>query len=455
MVTILPSERSSWEVQSKDIANNIQRTLPGAVQRGYERQQGLNAIDQLQAELANANGDINKIMPAIARAYTLNPSLERSGIAEQALMRAKSGMGTGPVAEFVEGRGQGGAQNLPGPQNQPGQPTPENQPPQQQPTTQPEVPRQTKGIFLSDYIPQDIGELITPEQKAKMLNDVAKGGGDVNFARQNIDDYNQGKISFNELANANVEKQAANVTRMLGFEDEIKNRINKFVPENTSEAEKNIYYNMVRPALESNKSGSFSDAWQKVSADIDNFRKMNEAFVANIPEPSWLGMSEGQSEKQRGSAKPMMKQDPLAYNIIEQAYLQKGHSPITVAKTFKPLPYDVSRTVKTAGDYKELIYPLTPDLSEAAMERYIEKADNAQKSDITKMVPQLRKEWNQDISLFNIYADLKSKGWGDKNILMLFDDVGDLFGQRQNAERTMLNQPQRVPAKYLGFTGNE
>lgn len=464
MVSILPPNISPWQTIGKAIGN-LGRNAPELMEKRYQQQRGLNAIDQLQADLQSAEGDISKILPAIARAYTLNPALERSGIAEQALSRARTSAGTGAATNLIDQiKTSQGSQQLPGFLNQEQQQASTTQP--QQGISPPQTQRQpVEGLFLSDYLPVNLGEQITPEQRAKTLDEVARNGGDVAAARQVIDDYNQGKINQNELANANVEKQAANVQRRLGYEDQIRQRIDKFVPEDTSESEKNIYYNMLRPALESKGVKSFADAWQKVSEQIDNFRKLNEAFVNKIPEAgtSFFGLAEGleglspaQSAQQRNSAKPLMQIDPLAYNVIEQEYMQKGHSPITVAKTFKPTPENVKGIINTAADVKDLIYypPYTTSEfgAERNMLRNIDKANEKQQQSITKLVPELRKSWSDDISLLNLYADLKEKGWQKDSILTLFDDVADLFSSRQKADRTTLNQDLRVPLRYLNFS---
>lgn len=468
MVSILPAERSSADVIGNQIGENLNRNLPGVTERAQNRQMGLSAIDQLQADLNNAGGDINKILPAIAKAYTLNPNLERSGIAEHALSRAKAGVntssvnklideirgGTGkennqPLPEFLQGIGRGGNSNQP--QANSNQEIETQKPPLSKSPNQP-----NQGIFLSQSLPQNISELITPEQKARTLEDVANRGGDVNATRQAIDDYNQGKISFNDLANSNVEKQAANTQRMLGFEDQIKKKIDNYLPAETPEAEKNIYYNKVRDALEN--SESFSEAWQKVSADIDNFRKLNEAYVKNIPEANIQGINTESEKSLRNSAKPIMEQDPLAYNVLEQAYMSKGHSPIVPAKILKPLPPQIKSILSKAGDYKDLIYPGSSwfhEVSDAEMQRNIDTSLARQDKDIAKLVPKLRDDWNENLSLLNMYADLRAKGWNLNKITTLFDDVSDKFSPRQKAERVMINQELRVPPRYLGFFGEE
>lgn len=88
MVSILPGG-SNWDVIGRALGENVGRVLPQAVQQGYQREQGLNAIDQLQQQLQNAGGDMSKMLPALAKAYTLNPGLERSGLGQFALQQAK------------------------------------------------------------------------------------------------------------------------------------------------------------------------------------------------------------------------------------------------------------------------------------------------------------------------------------------------------------------------------
>lgn len=90
MVSILPAARSSWDVIGQQIGHSLDQNLPGIIQQRQQRERGLEAIDQLQRDLQTSGGDISKMLPAIARAYTLNPNLERSGLAQYALQNAKA-----------------------------------------------------------------------------------------------------------------------------------------------------------------------------------------------------------------------------------------------------------------------------------------------------------------------------------------------------------------------------
>lgn len=160
MVSILPSERTPFDVIGKDVGRALQGVMPGAVQQGFQRGQGLSAIDQLQEALGSAGGDINKILPALAKAYTLNPNLERSGLGQQYLQQARLGQAFGGQG------GQGGAQqspSMPGQQPQGGQPIPSmggQQQPQQQPSAEQErtgpQPEFAKPSPFNIMTPQDM-----------------------------------------------------------------------------------------------------------------------------------------------------------------------------------------------------------------------------------------------------------------------------------------------------------
>lgn len=89
MTTILPAERTSFEAIMNQIGHGLSQTLPQAAMQRSQRETGLSAIDQLQKQLQNSNGDINQMLPALAKAYTLNPGLERSGLGQTFMQQAK------------------------------------------------------------------------------------------------------------------------------------------------------------------------------------------------------------------------------------------------------------------------------------------------------------------------------------------------------------------------------
>lgn len=78
MVSILPSARTPWDIMGQQTGQALQQVLPGALEKGFERQRGMTALDRAQAEIAQANGDPYKIALAFARVGAQNPNLERS-----------------------------------------------------------------------------------------------------------------------------------------------------------------------------------------------------------------------------------------------------------------------------------------------------------------------------------------------------------------------------------------
>src|SRR6516225_659064 len=90
MVSILPQKLSPFQAIGKAMSE-LGRNTPQLLENRFQTERGLSAIDQLQDTLGQAGGDINKILPALARAYTLNPNLERSGLGQQCLQQARVG----------------------------------------------------------------------------------------------------------------------------------------------------------------------------------------------------------------------------------------------------------------------------------------------------------------------------------------------------------------------------
>lgn len=454
MVSIIPgTARTAADLLGQQVAQSLQQNFQPAYAQGLQRQRGYQAIDRLQQDLSSANGDISKILPAIARAYTDNPNLERSGIAQYALQQARANVS--PTISQITGQNGQQGQQLPAflggmlDQQQNPQQQLNQQSNLQQQQNQPSATSKGTSIQLGSYLPYNLGEQITPDQRASILDQVKRAGGDVDFTKQQIDEYNSGKISQTDLANSNVDKQAAQVQKQLGLENQIKQRIDKQLP-NATESEKNIYYNMVNKELPNHKD--FTSAWQSISNKIDNFRKTYDAYVKSIPEGDFSGLTPEGEKKFRSSAQPLLKQDPLAYNVIEDAFVKKGNSVVTPAKVLNPLPENIQNITKSAGDYRDLIYPkfsFFHEVSNDEMIKNIEEATSKQQDEIPKLSKQLDKNWNENVSLINIFADLKARGWQLNNITSLLDTLSERFSPQQERERALLNEAPRVPIKYL------
>ncbi len=102
MVSILPPKRGFVNAIG-DAMSQFGQHAPALLEERFQTQRGLSAVDELQKSLEGAKGDISKILPAISKAYTLNPSLQRSGIAEHYLKMAQAGnAGKAPLASELE-----------------------------------------------------------------------------------------------------------------------------------------------------------------------------------------------------------------------------------------------------------------------------------------------------------------------------------------------------------------
>lgn len=103
MVSILPPKRNIWNALG-DAMSQFGANAPQLLEERYQTQRGLSAIDQLQKDLQEANGDISKILPAVAKAQSLNKNLERSGFTEHALKLAQAqALNKTPTAGELDG----------------------------------------------------------------------------------------------------------------------------------------------------------------------------------------------------------------------------------------------------------------------------------------------------------------------------------------------------------------
>lgn len=78
MVTQLQGPRTPWDLIGQQIGANISQNLPGAVEKGYQRQQGFNALAQAQEDIAQAQGDPYKIALALAKGAIASPEASKA-----------------------------------------------------------------------------------------------------------------------------------------------------------------------------------------------------------------------------------------------------------------------------------------------------------------------------------------------------------------------------------------
>lgn len=460
MVQILPPETNLGAQLGQSLGQGLQTGLTQSLQQQYQRgqlQQALSGLENIdtskmtQPQLVSAYSKALLGFPggdlALAKILPVALQMQRA----QATPTVENIKGGSNISNALFG---GNQQSLPsfleGTQYQqsPNQVNP------QAPQPSPVFPK-GEGIQLSSYLPYNLRDQITPDQRASVLDQVKRAGGDVDFARQQMDDYNAGKISQIDLANANVEKQAAQVQRQFQLENQIKQKLDEQLPEGISPSRKNLYYNLVNKELPNHKD--FTSAFQKVSKKIFDFEKNEKNFIKSIPDSGMYGLTETQRKSLRQSAKPLLETDPLAYNILEEAMTSKvdengnkvpTNSIVDVSKTLKPLPPQIQNIVSTAGDYRKSVYPKQP-MSDRQMLNNITITQSEQSKEIPSLVKKLSKTWNEDISLINLYTDLSIKGWYPEQIKDLLDKLSNNFSSQQQSERTQLNQHPRIPVGYI------
>lgn len=77
MVTIIPPERSSFDVLMKQLGSGVQGALP-QLYENQRRERGVNALNNAEQEIAGAGNDPYKIALALAKAGVQAPGLERA-----------------------------------------------------------------------------------------------------------------------------------------------------------------------------------------------------------------------------------------------------------------------------------------------------------------------------------------------------------------------------------------
>jgi len=77
MTTILPSERSSFDLIGKQIGQNLHQVLPGAVQQGYNRGQLQNSLDEIKGLAGNSDTKPLDMLIATMKAGAGIPGSER------------------------------------------------------------------------------------------------------------------------------------------------------------------------------------------------------------------------------------------------------------------------------------------------------------------------------------------------------------------------------------------
>lgn len=455
MVYTLPPrhapQASLGNTLGQGLKQSFLETAKPAIQQQYQRGQIQEALGGLKNLPSNASP--TDVMTALIEATAGIPGAERyvGQLAPLLLQRAQANQT--PGLEQIKGGGIGSEGKLPG--IQAGAQISQPQQQQPQPNQQFSNPSLAEGenLNLRSFLPYDIGQQITPDQRFKILDQVKKQGGDVDFTRDQIDQYNAGQLSITDLANKNVDKAAANQEKQIQKEAQVSDYLANKLPADTDPSTQVLYQSFMGKNLATSKG--LDDAYLKTQKDIANFNKQRDTWIKNVPEGPGqgvlnvpYGIPENKVKQLHSSAKPMLATDPVAYNILESAMVQKGNTIIDASHVLKPVSPSLHNILNGAEDYRDYIYPKF-NISDRVMERNIDEAQAKQAKEAPKLAKELAKNWSPEVSLLNIYTDLSRKGWFPDQIRMVFDELAPQFDSQQQVEFTQLNQHPQIPIRYL------
>ncbi len=348
MVSILPGPRTAWGAIGAQLGQNLNQVMPGVIQQRQQRERGYQAIDRLQQELASANGDMSKILPAIARAYTDNPNLQRSGIAEHAI---KIGM-----AKTSENAAVAGDQ----PQTQP---QPRNREPEQS-TYQPQQLTGFLGNQGQQNFPTNIGpqggpgqapQAATTGQKQPLLDrqgkiDAARilqkqnnAAGIPTTLKEALGEVNESEAD-KKLYNAEVDKELAQrISAQETYGDKAVEYLKGQFPEATDEM-KTIFQKKGEEASKRGDSQAdinrylakeaekFKNAIGNVNVDLDAPRLQN-SFKRAL-EGTYKNLEKAGNDA-RQSLKPIL--DLGLYDTARKMLAKKGYGPEESESIIHPL----------------------------------------------------------------------------------------------------------------------
>lgn len=282
MVSILPPKRGFVNAIG-DAMQEFGKNAPQLLEERYQTQRGLSAIDQLQKDLADSGGDMTKVLPAVARAVSLNPNLQKSGYVEHALNMAKNINAQKVSRPGEEETFQPTAkQNLPGFMQQPGQ--------EQQPQQNQFFPNNQSGGNAPGNIPQEatsgqVQKLLSPTERIpvikKLMKDSAEAGIPISYpeAKGQVDAVEEEKKQHN----TEIENERK---RRVGSQREYGNKavdqlINVF-PEATPEMQA-IFKKKGEEAASEDKSEADID--RHLAVEAKNFKNLYSNIKNDLSAP--------------------------------------------------------------------------------------------------------------------------------------------------------------------------
>jgi len=432
-MTILPSQRSSWDVIGDALGQNLSQNLPRAIEQGQQRQRGISAIDELQSQLQQSGGDINKILPALAKAYTLNPNLERSGLGQQFMQQAQRQQGS---KEFPVG-----GSGMP---MQPGQ------------TEQKQVP-----VSVSDLVPardsmvknpQGINDFqlpYGPEEIAAIRQQSRARGYLPEMEERFVNDAKE----FNQIAQNRREAELNNYQQQQRQrEDTIKNQglFENYIQEHDPEFAKNP--DELELALKASEKyqnePSFAERNAKVKEELRPYQAAKKALDKGLKRPLF-GYTKEQLKLMQPRAQYMveMGQKPQLQAMIAK----NGQGEVEEALLLNPLPNDVEKRLTGLQNFVDPFEKVTVTADSPEYTKQLQKGAEIrfkQREDAVKQLSRLIQP-GADYSHPGINLLLVRKHLIDKNAT--WEEAADIIDEAINQGKIKLDGQQQIDYQKLGY----
>ncbi len=446
---ILPSARTGLDVLGEHVGAGMQRAMP-QMYENQKRQMGLNSIDQLQKDLAAANGDMSKMIPALAKAYTLNPALERSGIAEKLI----------PLAQRKE---------LP-PAGQETQTTPSGHPLRQAEEGKAQTP-----ISVADLVPPRPGMIQDPQGLSQFQlpygpEDIANIRNQArarNFLPEIEERMVNDALEYNNIAKQRREVEQNNYQQQQ--QQRIDTRENqqafeKYLSTHSPEFAKNP--DELELALKSSEKyqnePSFAERNAKVKNDLRPYQAAKENLKKALERPLF-GLNPQRQKNLSDSAQFMIKagQKPQLQLMIANG----GNGEIEEAQLLNPLPEGIQKRLEHSPKLFNPLERINVSAEDPKFNDQLQKANEhlgKVKSGIAKQLEDIikpGKSYNEPgTNLLLVRKQLmdKNAGWEDAGT-MIFDAVRNgkiKLDPQQQIDYQKLNLPPLTGQDYLDTVMN-
>lgn len=357
MVSILPPKRNVFSGIAEAMSE-FGRNAPQLMEERFQRQRGLSAIDELQNAIktgvVDEKGQRRDLSPQemvgnLAKAYTLNPSLERSGLGQTFLQQSQRADAVKNFPLTPGGEAQGKGEESP------------------QPITfkdlvppRPSMIQNPQGLqeFQLPYGPDEIAKTrqearrrgYTPEIEERIVND--------------IKEYNQAAAQKREYEIQNYAQQQQQRRDTQENQKLFGNYLQNNAKELWDNPDDRELALKAADKLLSNpleKNASFADVLSKVKNELRPYQAARESLKKTLERPLF-GQTKDQRELASRRAKMMvdMGQKPMLQLMIANG----GHGDVEEARLLNPLPEDFEKSLTRLQPFKnplELVKSIEPD----------------------------------------------------------------------------------------------